>query len=95
MTLGVGWGRFFFPFFWDWLGCAWPRLGLNWQQKPRLVYAVLDGEPAGEVAVRLRERGLAKREIAKATRAGSLKSPSNRIGPWAAWPSGWGGRGAV
>ena len=44
-------------------------LGVELATETRLVYAVLDGEPAAEVAVRLRERGLAKREIAKATRA--------------------------
>ena len=68
MTLGVGWGRFF-PLFCIGLAALGQALGVELATETRLVYAVLDGEPAAEVAVRLRERGLAKREIAKATRA--------------------------
>ena len=43
-------------------------IGAETEVETRLVYVVLEGEPASEVAVRLRDRGLAKREIAEATR---------------------------
>ena len=67
MTLGFGWGRLFPLICLGLLGLG-QALGVEPEAEKRLVYVVLEGEPAADVAVRLRERGLAKREIAEATR---------------------------
>ena len=50
-----------------WLPLGWP-LGAERAAETRLVYAELAGEPAADVAVRLRAQGLDAGEIAKATR---------------------------
>jgi len=71
MTLGFGRDRFFLLFCLGLAGVCQP-LGraLNAEQAAgtRLVYVELAGEPAAEVAVRLRVQGLAKDKIAGATR---------------------------
>ena len=48
-------------------GVCWP-LGAERGAETSLVFAELAGEPAADVAVRLRDRGLGNREIAEATR---------------------------
>ena len=68
MTCGFGWGCFFLPvcLFLAGVGqvfCA------EQGAATRLVFAELAGEPAADVASRLRAQGLAKGKIAKATRA--------------------------
>ena len=67
MTSGFGWGRFFLPICLGLTGVCWP-LGAERGAETRLVFAELAGEPAADVAVRLRDRGLGNREIAEATR---------------------------
>ena len=71
MTSGFGWDRFFLPIWLAlagvWLPLGWP-LGAERAAETRLVYAELAGEPAADVAVRLRAQGLDAGEIAKATR---------------------------
>ena len=67
MTSGFGWGRFFLPICIGLAG-ACQAFGAEQGVKTRLVFAVLAGEPAADVAVRLLDRGLANREIAEATR---------------------------
>ena len=65
MTLGSNWGCFFSFCLSAALGQA---IGAETEVETRLVYVVLEGEPAAEVAVRFRDRGLAKGEIAEAIR---------------------------
>ena len=67
MTLGSNWGCFFSSFCLCFAALG-QTIGAETELETRLVYVVLEGEPAAEVAVRLRDRGLAKREIAEATR---------------------------
>ena len=67
MTLGSNWGCFFSSFCLCFAALG-QAIGAETEVETRLVYVVLEGEPAAEVAVRLRDRGLAKREIAEATR---------------------------
>lgn len=71
MMLGFGWGRFILPIWLGlagvWLPLGWP-LGAERAAETRLVYAELAGEPAADVAVRLRAQGLDAGEIDKATR---------------------------
>ena len=67
MTSGFGWGRFFLPICIGLAG-ACQAFGAEQGVETRLVFAVLAGEPAADVAVRLLDRGLANREIAEATR---------------------------
>ena len=67
MTSGFGWGRFFLPICLGLPGVCWP-LGAERGAETSLVFAELAGEPAADVAVRLRDRGLGNREIAEATR---------------------------
>jgi subtilisin family serine protease len=68
MTFGFGWGRFFLLICVGLAGFC-QVFGAEKGAETRLVFAVLAGEPAADVAVRLRDRGLAKGEIAEATRA--------------------------
>ena len=71
MTSGFGWGRFFLPICLGSAGVCPPlghALGAEQAVETRLVYAELAGEPAADVAVRLRGQGLAKGKIAVATR---------------------------
>ena len=71
MTSGFGWGRFFLIIC---LGspdvCLPPgqMLGAEQVAETRLVYLELSGEPAADVAMRLRAQGLEAGEIAKLTR---------------------------
>ena len=65
MTLGSNWGCFFSSFCLCFAALG-QTIGAETELETRLVYVVLEGEPAAEVAVRLRDRGLAKREIAEA-----------------------------
>ena len=67
MTLGSNWGCFFSSFCLCFAALG-QAIGAETEVETRLVYVVLEGEPAAEVAVRLRDRGLAKGEIAEATR---------------------------
>ena len=71
MTSGFGWGRFFLPICLSSAGVCLPLgqpLGAEQAAETRLVYLELAGEPAADVAVRLRGQGLAKDKIAMATR---------------------------
>ena len=71
MMLGFGWGRFFFRFSLGLAGVCLPlgqSLGAEKVEGTRLVYVELASEPAADVAVRLRGQGLARDEIAEATR---------------------------
>ena len=68
MTSGFGWGRFYLPICIG-LGGACQAFGAEQPAETRLVFAQLAGEPAADVAVRLREQGLGKGKIAEATRA--------------------------
>jgi len=68
MTSGFGWDRFFLLICVGLAGFC-QALGVERAAGTRLVFAELAGEPAADVAVRLREQGLAKGEIAEATRA--------------------------
>ena len=71
MMLGFGWGRFFFLFCLGLVGVCLPlgqALGAEQVAETRLVYVELVGEPLADVAVRLRNQGLGRGEIAKATR---------------------------
>ena len=71
MTSGFGWGRFFLIIC---LGspdvCLPPGqiFGAEQVAETRLVYLELSGEPAADVAMRLRAQGLEAGEIAKLTR---------------------------
>ena len=67
MTSGFGWGRFFLSICIGLAG-ACQAFGAERGAETRLVFAVLAGEPAADVAVRLLDRGLANHEIAEATR---------------------------
>ena len=71
MTSGFGWGRFFLIICLGSVGVCLPpgqMLGAEQLAETRLVYLELSGEPAADVAVRLRAQGLAAGEIAKLTR---------------------------
>jgi subtilisin family serine protease len=71
MTSGFGWRRFFLPICLGSAGVCLPlgqMLGAEQAAETRLVYLELAGEPAADVAVRLRAQGLDAGEIAKATR---------------------------
>ena len=71
MTLGFGWGRFILPIWFALAGVCLPlgqALGAEQAAETRLVYVELAGEPAADVAVRLRNQGLARDEIAQVTR---------------------------
>ncbi len=68
MTLGFGWGWFFLLICLGLIGLS-QAFGAESEVQTRLVYVALAGQPAADVAVRLRDQGLSKRDIAEATRA--------------------------